>query len=428
MKLRSFCRAVILLCVGLLFASAAHPQELASHALPQGSDSSSSATGTVVSRPKFQLPTFAGVYAPDGTFKRPAKPGKAIYGKNDGAYLSNSPYASGNRPAPEFMDLHSIEYVVQNFEPPAHATERVQGHSIAGSLRDNIVTFAYGREWVLVAPTRVTTDSRERLIVADPNRAAVHVLEEKGKDSFRIAGGPQLRLHAPSSVAVDKSDNIYVADSDRGVVLLFNPDGYYLRTIGQFSGESMFQAPAAIAIDQQLGHLYVIDAPMHELFILDLSGRLLNRVGGPRDKSGKVRFDNPVDVAVSAGKVVVLDAGSRIHVFGLYGEPLKNFPVPNLSGGRRVQKNGLALDSVGNIYLTNPVDSTIEILSPDGSLLGVLGHRGSDDGGFIRPFGIWVDRQDRLFVADSANRRVQMFQVNSPQLSSSKSEAAVGTN
>lgn len=324
------------------------------------------------------------------------------------------------------MDLHSIEYVVQNFEPPAHATERVKGHSIAGNLRDSIVTFAYGREWVLASPTRVTTDSRERVIIADPNRAAVHVLEPKGKNSFRIAGGPQLRLRAPASVAVDKDDRIYVADSERGVVLVFNPEGYYLRTIGQYSGESMFQAPSAIAIDRQLGHLYVIDAPMREVLILDLSGRLLTRVGGPRDKSGKVRFDNPVDVAVCAGKLVVLDGGSRIHVLGLYGEPLTSFPVPNLNEGRQVMKNGLALDSVGNIYLTNPLDSTVEILSPDGGLLGVLGHPGTDDVGFNRPVGVWVDRQDRLFVADTANRRVQMFQTNPSQLSSAIPAPAVG--
>jgi DNA-binding beta-propeller fold protein YncE len=190
----------------------------------------------------------------------------------------------------------------------------------------------------------------------------------------------------------------------------------------------MFQAPTAIAIDRQLGHLYVIDAPMREVFILDLSGRLLKRVGGPRDKSGKVRFENPVDVAIGDGKIVVLDGGSRIQVLGIYGEPLTSFPVPNLNGGRHVMKNGLALDSVGNIYLTNPLDSTVEILSPDGSLLGVLGHPGSDDGGFDRPFGIWVDRQDRLFVADTANRRVQIFQVNNPELSSAKPPTGVGDN
>jgi DNA-binding beta-propeller fold protein YncE len=326
------------------------------------------------------------------------------------------------------MDLHSIEDVVQNFEPPAHATERVRGHSIAGNLRDDIVTFAYGREWVLSAPTRLTTDSRERLIIADSRRAAVHVLEPKGKNSFRIAGGPQLRLHTPSSVAVDKDDNIYVADSDRGVVLVFNPEGYYLRTIGQFSGESMFEAPAAIAIDRRLGRLYVIDAPMHELFILDLSGRLLARVGGPRDKSGKVHFDNPVDVAVGADKVVVLDAGTRIHVLGLHGDPLTSFPVPNLSGHARIVKNGVALDSAGNIYLTNPQDSTVEILSNGGRLLGILGHPGSDDGGFNAPSGIYVDRDDRIFVADTANRRVQLFQFNNPQLSSVKPVPAIGNN
>ncbi len=423
--LRSFCRSVF--CLGLLLlTNRAYPQELTYKALPSDSSSPSNSAAIEPIRTSFQLPSFAGIYSPDGTFKKASS--RAFHTRNQYAQSLNSSYASGTRPAPEFMDLHSIEHVVQNFEPPAHATEQLKSHSIAGNLRDGIVTFAYGREWVLMSPTRVTTDSRERLIIADPSRGAVHVLEPKAKNSFRIAAGPKLRLHSPAGVAVDNNDNIYVADSDRGTVLVFNPDGYYLRTIGQFSGESMFQAPDAIAIDRTFGHLYVIDKPMSELFILDLSGRLLRRVGGPRDKSEKLRFERPVDVAVGTDRIVVLDAGSRIHVLGLYGEPIASFPVPNPNGDRSVVKNGVALDSAGNIYLTNPLDSTVEILAPDGRFLGVLGHPGADKEGFSTPSGIWIDAADRMYVADTANRRVQLFQLNNSQTGSAQTDSPTGEN
>ncbi|HEU5402306.1 MAG TPA: 6-bladed beta-propeller [Terriglobales bacterium] len=421
--LRSFCRSVVCVVL-LLLTNRAYPQELARNVLPPGSASTAELSARESPRVSFQLPSFAGIYSPDGTFRKPTTRGT----RNRAEYAGSmtSPYASGTRPAPAFMDLHSIEHVVQNFEPPAHATEQVKGHSIAGNLRDSIVTFAYGREWVLMSPTDITTDSHDRLIIADPSRNAVHVLEPKAKNSFRIAGGPKLRLHSPTGVAVDKNDNIYVSDSDRGTVLVFNPEGHYLRTIGQFSGESMFQTPDAIAIDRTFGHLYVIDKPMREIFILDLSGRLLTRVGGPRDKSGKVRFDNPVDVAVGPDRIVVLDAGLRILVLGLYGEPIANFPVPNVNGDRRVLKNGVALDSAGNIYLSNPMDSTVEILAPDGRLLGIVGHPGIDEQGFNRPSGIWIDAADRMYVSDTANRRVQLFQVNNPQVSTARTASGGG--
>ncbi len=416
--LRSFCRLVVLGCLLLLISRPVHPQELANRAFPTDGNSSSELLCSTSVRPEFHMPIFAGSYVPDGTFKSPSKAGRGNHRRTQYSRWMNSPYASGTRPAPDFMDLHSIEYVVQNFEPPAHATERVKGHSIAGNLRDNIVTFAYGREWVLKSPTRVTTDSHERLIIADPDRNAVHVLEPKGKNSFRIAGGPKLRLRSPASVAVDNEDNIYVGDSDQGLVLVFNPEGHYLRTIGQFSGESLFQSPGAIAIDRQRGRLYVIDVPMREVFILDLSGRLLGRIGGPRDKTGTVHFENPIDVAFTADRIVVLDAGSRIQILGINGEPLASVSVPNLTGSRHVKKNGLGLDSVGNMYLSNPLDSTVEILAPDGRLLGVLGHPGFDEEGFNGPSGIWIDTTDRMYVADTANRRIQIYQLNKPQLSS----------
>ncbi len=433
--LRSFYRlALWQVCFCVLLLANASPQELANHALPvetaaASTSPSTSALTTSVSLPQtFQAPAFTGSYAPDGTFKRAPKGGKSLRGKNAGFRPVNSPYAANVRPAPEFMDLHSIEHVVQNYEPPAHATEQVKGHSFAGNLRDNIVTLAYGREWVLMSPTRVTTDSRQRLIIADPEKVAVHVLEPKAKGSFRIAGGPRLRLRAPSSVAVDKDDNIYVGDLNRGVVLVFNPEGNYLRTIGQFAGESMFQAPAAIAIDRRIGRLYVLDKPMRELFVLDLSGRLIDRIGGPRDKSGQVRFEDPTHVAAGTDRIVVLDAGARIRVLRSNGTPLATFPVPNPSGAHEVYKNGLALDSAGNIYLSNPIDSTVEVLTPDGQLLGTLGHPGADDDCFSGPSGLWIDASDRMYVADTANRRVQTFQLNSSQQLAPARPVSVGGN
>ncbi|MDT8067452.1 MAG: 6-bladed beta-propeller [Terriglobia bacterium] len=310
------------------------------------------------------------------------------------------------------MDLHSIEDVVENFEPPGHASRRLRAHTFFGNLRDDLVTLAYGREWVLRSPTMVTTDSRGRLIIADPQQHAVHVLEPKGRSSFRIAGGPQLRLRAPSSVAVDAEDNIYVADSQKGLVLVFDPQGYYVRSIGMIADESMFQYPEAIAVDRKLKRIYVLDAPMHELVILDLSGRLIRRIGGLRDKNS--RFVNPLQIAVGENRFFVLEnSGSRILVFSPDGDVLGGFPIPNQENSPQVHATAIALDAAGNIYLSNPVGSRVEILTSDGKPLGILGQAGINAGDFSSPAGLCIDSAGRLYVADTLNRRVQMFKLSS---------------
>ena len=149
---------------------------------------------------------------------------------------------------PDFIDLHPRERVEENYEPPAHAVKPLKGKSPLALLRDDIVTLAYGRERILLAPHRVTVDSRGRILIVDPKIRAVHVLG--GGNPFRIDGGPRRRLRLPNGIAVDAADNIYIADSERGLVLVYAPDGKFLRYIGKRGDESLFHYPTAIAIDQ----------------------------------------------------------------------------------------------------------------------------------------------------------------------------------
>jgi len=60
---------------------------------------------------------------------------------------------------------------------------------------------------------------------------------------------------------------------------------------------------------------------------------------------------------------------------------------------------------------TNPVQADLEIGAPIArvTLVGVIGKAGTGPGEFNRPEGICVDGQDRLYVADSCNHRIQVF-------------------
>ena len=165
---------------------------------------------------------YLGVYSPDGKYRTTARTDH----NNLRGWASSSNFSPGwSRPSevPASINLHPRERVEENYEPPAHAAKPAKGQSVLASLRDNIVTFVYGRERVLLAPHHVTVDSRGRILVVDPDLRAVHVLSDG--DSFRIAGGPQRRLRLPNGIAVDAADNIYIADSERALVLVYAPDG-----------------------------------------------------------------------------------------------------------------------------------------------------------------------------------------------------------
>ena len=280
------------------------------------------------------------------------------------------------------------------------------------TLISGLVTLAYGREMVLHSPAHLTTDSRQRLIVTDPDLPAVHVLDANGKNSFRIAAGPQHRLQMPTGVAVDGSDNIYVADGKKGVVLVYDPQGRFLRSIGKFQNESMFQSPRAIAIDRKTGRLYVLDSPANQLVILDLEGRILKKVGSRRPQPNQIRFDYPSEIALGKDQFLVLDSGSsRIQTFDLECNFQRTFTVRTVGGPPLVTEIGLALDSASNIYLSNVLGSTVRIYDRKGALISVLGRNGPGDEEFNAPSGLWIDPADRMYVADTKNSRVQLFSV-----------------
>jgi sugar lactone lactonase YvrE len=351
----------------------------------------------------YVAPEFVGQYRPDGRFKKRA----ALAPSSAGALSLDSVRQDA---VPSYIDLRPVERVVEDYEPPGHAMRAAKGHSLFATLRDGLVTLAYGRERVLRAPTHVTTDSRQRLIVTDPDLPAVHVLDLERKKSFRIAAGPQYRLRAPTGVAVDGEDNIYVADGKRGTILVYDPQGRFLRYIGSFRGESLFQSPAGIAIDRNARRLYVLDPPVQQLVMLDLGGAVLKRVGDKRSPSTATNPDHPIEIAVDKDHVVVLDSGgSRIQVFDLQCNFLGTFLVANLGDPTAFREIGLALDSASNIYLSNLNGSLVQVYDPAGHSMGAFGRSGLNAGEFNRPSGMWIDAYDRVYVADTWNSRIQVF-------------------
>jgi sugar lactone lactonase YvrE len=363
---------------------------------------------------------YLGAYSSDGKFRTTPR----IDRDNVRVRGRNSPSGSSRdwlRPSevPPFIDLHPRERVEENYEPPARAVKPAKGKSPLALLRDDIVTLAYGRERILLAPHRVTVDSRGRILIVDPNIRAVHVLG--GGNPFRIDGGPRRRLRLPNGIAVDAADNIYIADSERGLVLVYAPDGKFLRYIGKRGDESLFHYPTAIAIDRTSGRLFLLDTPRHVLFVLDLEGNILKRVGRPRPNAiGRVMgesipmdLDYPTEIAIGNNELVVVDsANSRIHVMDLQCKPVAQFSIRAVPGPPIMGEVGLGLDLTGNIYVSNTTDSHIRVYGPDGTLLGSFGRNGMEVGEFNSPAGLCVDGRNRLYISDTNNSRVQVFQLS----------------
>jgi DNA-binding beta-propeller fold protein YncE len=328
----------------------------------------------------------------------------------------NGTYEAQRSGAPASM-LLSNERTMEALIPPMHAQAVLHYPSSVGELRNRFITYAYGRPAVLTAPRDITTDSQQRLIISDPNINAVHVLDPMGHTSFRIITGRGYRLLHPAGVAVDADDNIYVADSERGMIAVFDPNGSFLHYLGDYKGENEYESPQAIDIDRKAGRLYLVDTPRNLVFVLDLTGRVLRRVGIYHDGSGTGKFTDPTHIVVGHNHVYVLDnSGTRVQILDLQCAFQSSFDLPQGSDTRASRENGLGIDLEGNIYVSLSTSSLIKVYDQNGVLLTTFGQSGQRLGEFFAPKGLWIDHANRLYVADMGNARVQIFQLQRKEL------------
>jgi len=70
---------------------------------------------------------------------------------------------------------------------------------------------------------------------------------------------------------------------------------------------------------------------------------------------------------------------------------------------------GVATDSFGHVYVVDSLFHTLQVFDASGRFLLNLGGQGRSPGEFWLPTGIFIGEKDTIYVADSHNRRVQVF-------------------
>lgn len=142
------------------------------------------------------------------------------------------------------------------------------------------------------------------------------------------------------------------------------------------------------------------------------------------------RDDNLWIVDQMSGQVVKFDPQGRIQMvlsrkpesMGLPATPPPPLGAPPAAGrGGRGPAEGesfrrptdVAWDSQGNIYVADGIQNArIAKYDREGRWIANLGTRGSEPGQFNVVHGLAIDAQDRLYVADYGNERIQVLDSN----------------
>jgi sugar lactone lactonase YvrE len=171
--------------------------------------------------------------------------------------------------------------------------------------------------------------------------------------------------------------------------------------------EKGFKRPAGIAITTS-GEKFVVDVLDNKLHKFSKNDLYL---GEFLKISEKEELNTPSYVAVdSIGNIYLTDAMNfAVKLYDKNGNFIRQIGEVGDVPGSFARPKGIALDSENNIYVVDANHDNIQIFNKDGQLLLYFGVNGAGPGQFYLPNGICIDRKDRIFIADTFNRRIQVF-------------------
>jgi sugar lactone lactonase YvrE len=109
---------------------------------------------------------------------------------------------------------------------------------------------------------------------------------------------------------------------------------------------------------------------------------------------------------VTLDQVLVYDADS-LKLLRKIGTTGHNHELT--TSGDFARPTGLAVDADGNLYVCDTLNNRIEIFDADGKFVSAFGKAGDGPGYFARPKGIAIDSDGHIWVADGMQDRVQVF-------------------
>jgi len=283
------------------------------------------------------------------------------------------------------------------------------------------------------SPTAIVLDTGNNLLyIADSGNDRIQIIDVEGNcsgsikladngnkdvcfvDEFGASGSRDGEFDTPSGLALDTAtDYLYIADTENNRIQIIDVNGdcnssddEYLTDdicfVDEFgtsgTGSGKFNSPSGLALHTDSDILFIADTDNHKIQIINVDGNC-------------------------SGTAQLADADKDICFEDEFGGS-------GTGDGKLKSPLGLTLDvSSGILYIADTDNERIQIIDVEGNCSGVtkladngnddvcfeekFGKNGDDDGEFEVPSALVVDSgEDLLYIADSGNNRIQIFELS----------------
>jgi probable HAF family extracellular repeat protein len=284
------------------------------------------------------------------------------------------------------------------------------------------------------------TNHRIRLFVSP---LSVRTLAGSAEDAGAVDGiGFLAQFNRPEAISVDAGGNLFVADTGSHTIRHVRVDGT-VTTLAGVAGSAgiengtrssaRFRSPAGVAVAAD-GTVYIADTGNHSIrkitgagVVTDFAG--LPGTGGSLDGTASAaRFRSPRGLAIEGnGTIYVADTGNNtIRMISTAGMVTTVAGFGGASGttdgagssARFRSPHGIAIDSGGNLFISDTQNNTIRIMNSLGVVETIAGQAGGMAGAvdgagvqarFWSPSGLALGKQGEVFLADRGNHTIRVM-------------------
>jgi DNA-binding beta-propeller fold protein YncE len=275
------------------------------------------------------------------------------------------------------------------------------------------------------------SDPSNHVYVVDSGNNRIQVFDTNGKliSKWGSKGTGDGQFDNPTGISIDPVGNIYVIDSGNSRIQKFSSDGLFLTKwdISDVGAGPVYLS--GISIDAA-GNVYYVQPQENRIQITTTDGNTMDTyypdvsaygVGSFGSNGlGNGQFSTPTSIVVdsSNNNIYVLDTNNhRIQKFGFTSVDgivtgikfIAKWGTQGADEGQFSREGGIAIDSVGNIYLADTNNHRIQKFDSNGNFVTQWGTQGADEGQFNAPYGLDVDKSGNVYVSDLKNNEIQVF-------------------